>query len=159
MIFDETSGSNQGNTQKSGIFTFLATRKITGAITDFQRVSANPLLLPRWAARNWWSATGHIQTRNCWSYGHLHAFHPSLSVCSVDMVWHITKRQPPVQVDWLHWTRDLFPEPSSFIDELSARFENRLNLHPAEAVHPHEKAYSAMASALGQDPAEGNLFF
>ena len=160
LIFDENEWLQPRETspEKRDLYFFGYAQDYLAAITDYQRVSGKPALLPRWALGNWWS--------RYWTYSDQELLelidtftqlHIPLSVCIVDMDWHITKTGNSSS-GWTGytWNRDLFPEPEQFIDELHQRgLKTALNLHPAEGVHPHEEAYSAMASALGQDPAEG----
>jgi alpha-glucosidase (family GH31 glycosyl hydrolase) len=71
-----------------------------------------------------------------------------LSVCIVDMDWHLK--------GWTGytWNRALWPDPQGFIDWLHGRgIRTALNLHPSDGVGPHEEQYPAMAAALGQDAA------
>ena len=126
------------------------------AIKDHQKVSGKPGLLPRWALGNWWS--------RFWVYSDLDLislmddfqhYQIPLSVCIVDMDWHITN--PGNQSSgWTGytWDRELFPDPEGFLAELHQRkLKTALNLHPAEGVHPHEDAYPDMATRIGVDPA------
>ncbi|MEJ2748520.1 MAG: glycoside hydrolase family 31 protein, partial [Anaerolineae bacterium] len=84
-----------------------------------------------------------------------------LSVCIIDMDWHITDVKPvePPKGFFPGWTgytwnRDLFPDPDGFIAWLHEQgLKTALNLHPADGVQPHEAAYPAMARRMGIDPA------
>ncbi|MFZ1014233.1 MAG: TIM-barrel domain-containing protein, partial [Terracidiphilus sp.] len=52
------------------------------------------------------------------------------------------------------WNKTLFPDPDDFLARLHAEgLKVTLNLHPASGVEPWEKAYPAMARAMGIDPA------
>jgi alpha-glucosidase (family GH31 glycosyl hydrolase) len=78
----------------------------------------------------------------------------ALSVCIVDMDWHVTDTGNQSS-GWTGytWNRALFPDPPAFIAELHRRgLKTALNLHPAEGIHPHEAQYAALARALGLDP-------
>ncbi len=80
-----------------------------------------------------------------------------LSVCIVDMDWHIT-RTGNACTGWTGytWNRDLFPDPSGFLAWLHGQgLKVGLNLHPAEGIHPHEAQYPEMAQRMGIDPATG----
>ena len=125
-------------------------------LRDFAHVSGHAPLLPRWALGNWWS--------RYWAYsanellGLMDEFRDHqvpLSVCIVDMDWHITKTGNKSS-GWTGytWNRDLFPDPQAFIAALHQRgLKTALNLHPADGIHPHEEQYPEMAARLGVDPA------
>ena len=122
------------------------------ALSDFQKIAGPVPLLPKWALGNWWS--------RYWEYTHdeltqliqdfeQHAI--PLSVCIIDMDWHITN----TGTGWTGytWNRNLFPNPIETIDFLHEhRLKTSLNLHPALGVHPHEEQYPAFARFMGVDP-------
>ena len=124
------------------------------AIREYQDISGRPGLIPRWALGNWWS--------RYWAYTQkelldlMQEFSEKsipLSVCIVDMDWHITQTGN-TSSGWTGytWNRQLFPDPQGFIQALHAQnLKTALNLHPAEGVHPHEEQYPAFAQALGLD--------
>ncbi len=127
-------------------------------LRDFVRVAGRVPVPPRWMLGNWWS--------RYWAYsqaelvGLMEEFKQRgipLSVCIVDMDWHITETGNRC-TGWTGytWNRSLFPDPEAFLDDLHAMgLHVALNLHPAEGVHPHEQQYQEMAIALGIDPASG----
>ena len=161
LIFDENEWLQPRETtpEKKDLYFFGYAQDYLSAITDYQRVSGKPDLLPRWALGNWWS--------RYWAYSdndllalmdEFSQRHIPLSVCIVDMDWHITKTGN-ASSGWTgySWNRELFPEPTRFIEELHQRgLKTALNLHPAEGIHPHEEAYPTMAAELGQDPSAGS---
>ena len=125
-------------------------------LQDFARVAGPAPMLPRWSLGNWWS--------RYWAYSadellalmdEFHAHDTPLSVCIVDMDWHITDTGN-TSSGWTGytWNRELFPDPPGFIAELHRRgMKTALNLHPADGVHPHEEKYPALAAEMGIDPA------
>jgi len=127
-------------------------------LRDLRRVAGPAPLIPRWALGNWWS--------RYWAYSQeelqalmleFQAHSVPLSVCIVDMDWHITQTGNSCS-GWTGytWNRELFPDAEGFIAWLHANgLRTALNLHPAEGVHPHECAYEEMARAVGIDPACG----
>jgi len=159
LVFDENEWlqPRECAPEKKDLYFFGYAQDYLAAISDYQLISGRPGLLPRWALGNWWS--------RYWAYSdqelldlmdEFKQHHIPLSVCIVDMDWHIT-RTGNASSGWTGytWNRELFPQPAKFIDELHQRgLKTALNLHPAEGVHPHEAAYAGMASELGQDPAE-----
>ena len=79
-----------------------------------------------------------------------------LSVCIVDMDWHITDTGNDSS-GWTGytWNRELFPDAQRFIAWLHEQgLRTALNLHPADGVYPHEEQYARMAQTLGVDPAQ-----
>ncbi len=160
LIFDENEWLQPRETapEKRDLYFFGYAQDYLAAITDYQLISGKPGLLPRWALGNWWS--------RYWAYSDqdlldlmdtFKEYQIPLSVCIVDMDWHVTKTGN-ASSGWTGytWNRKLFPEPPEFIAELHQRgLKTALNLHPAEGVHPHEDAYPAVAAELGQNPVEG----
>lgn len=125
-------------------------------LRDFCQVSGQVPLLPRWVLGNWWS--------RYWEYsagellGLMQEFRENrvpLSVCIVDMDWHITDTGN-ASSGWTGytWNRDLFPDPPGFIQALhKLNLKTALNLHPALGVYPHEEQYPEMAERMGIDPS------
>jgi alpha-glucosidase (family GH31 glycosyl hydrolase) len=126
------------------------------AIQDFYRVSGRTPLIPRYILGNWWSrywAYTQDELTNLMRDFQSHEI--PLSVCIVDMDWHITATGNDSS-GWTGytWNRKLFPNPARFIAWLHEQgLRTALNLHPADGVFPHEEQYPAMAQALGVDPA------
>jgi len=160
LVFDENEWLKPRETspEKRDLYFFGYAQDYLSAITDYQRISGKPGLLPRWALGNWWSRFWPYSDRELLDL--MDAFTQQqipLSVCIVDMDWHITNTGNSSS-GWTGytWNRKLFPNPTKFIEELHQRgLKTALNLHPAEGVHTHEEAFPAMAAALGQDPSEG----
>jgi alpha-glucosidase (family GH31 glycosyl hydrolase) len=125
-------------------------------LRDYAQVAGPTPLLPRWVLGNWWS--------RYWAYSanelqdlmtDFRAHEVPLSVCIVDMDWHLVDVGPGVN-GWTGytWNRELFPDPPAFLSWLRAQgLRTALNLHPALGVRPYEAAYPAMARRLGLDPA------
>lgn len=161
LIFDDQEWLQPRVTspEKRDLYFFGYAQDYLAAITEYQNISGKPGLLPRWALGNWWSRYWAYSDRDLLDLMDAFTEHQiPLSVCIIDMDWHITKTGNSSS-GWTgySWNRQLFPDPGLFISELHQRgLKTALNLHPAEGVHPHEDAYPAMAKELGQDPSEGN---
>jgi alpha-glucosidase (family GH31 glycosyl hydrolase) len=124
-------------------------------LRDFSQVAGKTPLIPRYILGNWWS--------RYWKYSDqelldlMRAFKDRkipLSVCIVDMDWHVTKTGN-TSSGWTGytWNRELFPNPEDFIAELhEIGLKTALNLHPAEGMHPHEAQYPEFAEFMGLDP-------
>ena len=126
------------------------------ALKDFTRFAGKMPLPPRYAFGYWWS--------RYWAYsdGQLRAlvddfrrYDIPLEVLVIDMDWHYTT---PGKGGWTGWTWNewLFPDHARLLSDLNRQgLKVTLNLHPADGVASYEKAYPAMAQALGMDPAKG----
>jgi len=125
-------------------------------LQEFAQVTGSAPMLPRWALGNWWS--------RYWAYsadellGLMDEFianNVPLSVCIVDMDWHLTDTGN-ASSGWTGytWNRELFPDPPAFIAELHKRnLKTALNLHPADGIYPHEEKYAEIAVIMGIDPS------
>lgn len=114
-------------------------------LRDYFALSGSVPLLPRWALGNWWSRYwAYTQDELTQLMRDFHQHDVPLSVCIIDMDWHLD--------GWTgySWNRDLFPQPAQFLDWLHEQgLHTALNLHPADGVGPHEEMYEAMAKRLG----------
>jgi Glycosyl hydrolases family 31/Domain of unknown function (DUF5110) len=125
-------------------------------LRDFCCIGGPVPLIPRWALGNWWS--------RYWAYSQaeleqlmrdFQAHDVPLSVCIIDMDWHITQTGNESS-GWTGytWNHDLFPDSPGLLKWLHQQnLRVALNLHPAEGVHPHEAQYPEMARRMGIDPA------
>jgi alpha-glucosidase (family GH31 glycosyl hydrolase)/putative sterol carrier protein len=158
LVFDESGWlkPRQAPAGYRDLYFFGYGQDAAGCLQEFARVAGPAPLIPRWALGNWWS--------RYWAYsdaellGLMDEFKANdvpLSVCIVDMDWHLTQTGS-VASGWTGytWNRDLFPDPPKFIAALHERgLKTALNLHPADGVYPHEEMYAQMAADLGVDPA------
>ncbi len=158
LVLDESGALTNRHADEAyrDIYFFGYAQDYLSAIREYQQVAGKPGLTPRWALGNWWS--------RYWAYTQqeltdlmldFQQHKIPLSVCIVDMDWHITKTGNS-STGWTGytWNKQLFPDPSSFLDFLHQNnLKTALNLHPAEGVHPHEAQYEDMARAVGIDPA------
>ncbi len=136
------------------------------ALGDFVRVAGRIPLPPRFAFGVWWS--------RYWAYSDqdldqlVRGFRLNstpLDVLVIDMDWHINeqqleqaheKDQSGQGLGWTGytWNRLLFPDPDLFLKQMRQRgLKITMNLHPASGIQPWEKEYTAMALAMGIDPA------
>jgi alpha-glucosidase (family GH31 glycosyl hydrolase) len=137
-------------------------RDYTAGLQDFVQVAGPVPLPPRWALGNWWSRYwAYTQTELLALMDAFRRHAVPLSVCIVDMDWHLTDVGPYDDLighgsGWTGytWNRALFPDPDRFIAALHEMgLRTALNLHPADGVRPHEAMYPAMAARMGVDPA------
>ncbi len=125
------------------------------ALNDYMKIAGPVPMIPRYILGNWWSRYweySQAELTNLMLEFKQHEI--PLSVCIVDMDWHITKTGNQSS-GWTGytWNRDLFPDPRGFINTLhNLGLKTALNLHPADGVWPHEEQYARMAKRLGIDP-------
>jgi alpha-glucosidase (family GH31 glycosyl hydrolase) len=124
-------------------------------LRDYFALTGPVPLLPRWALGNWWSRYwAYTQEELTQLMQDFQAHDVPLSVCIIDMDWHLE--------GWTGytWNRDLFPEPEQFLNWLHEQgLKTALNLHPADGVGPHEAMYEAMAKQLGLEANGKNIPF
>lgn len=123
-------------------------------LRDFCRIAGTVPLIPRWVLGNWWS--------RYWAYSQdelrevVEGFRRNgipLSVCIIDMDWHLVENPHTSGWTGYTWNRKLFPEPEKFLGWLHEQgLKIALNLHPHDGIHPHESAYAEIASELEIDP-------
>ena len=125
-------------------------------LQDYFRLSGNTPLLPRFAFGNWWSRFfAYSDVSYLALMKRFQEENIPLSVAVLDMNWHITDVTPGEGKGWtgFSWNTDLFPKPDAFIKNLhELGLKVTLNLHPAEGIQPHEKAYAEAAAVLKRDP-------
>ncbi|MBE2223646.1 MAG: SCP2 sterol-binding domain-containing protein [Anaerolineae bacterium] len=128
---------------------------VDACLQDFARVAGPAPMIPRWALGNWWSRFwAYSDTELLGLMDEFKAHNVPLSVCIVDMDWHI-RDTGNTSSGWTGytWNRTLFPDPPAFITALHERgLKTALNLHPADGVYPHEAQYAEMAETMGIDP-------
>ena len=160
LLFDEYGWltPRDPDSTRVDLYFFGHGRDYKAALADFRAVAGPVPLLPRWALGNWWS--------RYWDYTDaelrklildFEAHAVPLSVCIIDMDWHITDTGNDSS-GWTGytWNRDLFPDPDATLEFIHQHgLKTALNLHPADGVWPHEDAYAAFAEQMGQDPEAG----
>ena len=165
LVFDESGWLTPRNTpvRKYGVrntqydlYFFGYGTDYTSCLRDFTAVAGKIPMFPRYILGNWWS--------RYWEYTQdelktlmedFRAHDIPLSVCIIDMDWHITKTGNASN-GWTGytWNRGLFPDPQGFIRWLHEQgLRTALNLHPAKGIFPHEEQYKEMAEWMGIDPA------
>ena len=149
LIFDPsgwlTRRSTSGNID---LYFFGFGNEFAECLRDFTKIAGPIPLIPRYLLGNWWS--------RYWTYTQaelqtlVENFRKNdvpLSVCMVDMDWHVTKTGNEAS-GWTGytWNRDLFPDPPGFVSWLHNQgLKTALNLHPAEGIYPHEDQFAEMA--------------
>jgi hypothetical protein len=128
----------------------------SACLADFSRVAGAIPMVPRYILGNWWSRYhAYAQAELQSLMEDFRALEIPLSVCIIDMDWHITQTGNESN-GWTGytWNRKLFPDPHGFIEWLHNQgLRTALNLHPAKGIYPHEEQYEQMALWMGIDPA------
>jgi alpha-glucosidase (family GH31 glycosyl hydrolase) len=159
LVFDESGwlGPRDSSKQDSiDLYFFGYGHDIDALLRDYTRIAGEIPMIPRYILGNWWSRYwAYTQDELQSLVQEFHARDLPLSVCIVDMDWHITKTGNE-SMGWTGytWNRELFPDPQGLIAWLHSQgLRTALNLHPAAGVHPHEEQYEVMAKWMGIDPA------
>lgn len=125
-------------------------RNYRTALLDYTRVAGRIPLPPRFVFGAWWS--------RYWAYTDAELrqlvtdFQKNdvpLDVLVIDMDWHLD--------GWTgySWNPKYFPDPDGFLKWVHAQgLRATLNLHPADGVGKHEKAFPEVAKAMGLDPTK-----
>lgn len=155
LIFNDQGWLEERPSQQPDLYFFAYGKDFKAGLADYTKLTGPIPMIPRYILGNWWS--------RYWAYTEeelknlMLEFKENevpLSVCIVDMDWHITKTGNQSS-GWTGytWNRELFPNPKRFIDWLhSEGLRTALNLHPAEGIHSHEATYPQMAEWMGKDP-------
>ncbi|HSH02798.1 MAG TPA: TIM-barrel domain-containing protein [Anaerolineae bacterium] len=124
-------------------------------LKEYTKISGPVPLIPRWILGNWWSRYwAYTQDELTNLMRDFRAHHIPLSVCIIDMDWHLVDVDPQY-VGWTGytWNKELFPDPKGFMKWLHEQgLYTALNLHPAAGVQPYEDIYPRMAEWMGVDP-------
>jgi alpha-glucosidase (family GH31 glycosyl hydrolase) len=167
LVFDESGWLEPRPTQTLRVFKTLRVSSkdlyffgygsdIAACLRDFTHISGPIPMIPRYILGNWWSRYWAYTQEDLKSLmEEFRAKEIPLSVCIVDMDWHITKTGNSSD-GWTGytWNRKLFPDPNGFVQWLHDQgLHTALNLHPARGIHPHEQQYEALAKWMGIDPA------
>ena len=155
LVFNDSGWLEPRTIAQKDLYFFGYDTDATACLEDFTRIAGPIPMIPRYILGNWWSRYWEYTQDGLQSL--MQDFRSRdipLSVCIVDMDWHITKTGNKSD-GWTGytWNRDLFPDPQAFIRWLHEQgLRTALNLHPARGIHPHEEQYDAMAKWMGIDP-------
>ncbi len=112
---------------------------------------------PRYVLGNWWSKYWNYTDQQLLeTVDHFSAMNIPLSVCIIDMDWHLTEIPGhDYRYGWTGYTPDprYFPDFEGFIKALHSRnIKTSVNLHPAQGIRPHEMQYNAFCEWMGINP-------
>ena len=159
LVFGEDGWLEQrAQPENLDLYLFAYGHDYAACLQDFTQIAGRQPLIPRWILGNWWSRYWAYQADELLDLmEEFKANETPLSVCIVDMDWHLTNTGN-ASSGWTGytWNRELFPDPPAFLQALHRLgLRTALNLHPAEGVYPHEEAYAEFARRVGRDPASG----
>lgn len=159
LVFDKKgwlTARDKSQARSLDLYFFGYGHDVAGLLKDYTKVTGSIPMIPRYILGNWWSRYwAYTQDELQTLMQEFRSRDLPLSVCIVDMDWHITKTGN-TSSGWTGytWDRELFPDPQGFINWLHSQgLRTALNLHPALGIHPHEEQYEAMAKWMGLDPA------
>lgn len=148
---------NETKVKKIDIYFFGYGSDYLGCLRDYYKITGKTPMIPRFVLGNWWS--------RYWEYSEselkilvdtFSTYKIPLSVCIIDMDWHLVKIEKKYGNGWTGytWNPELFPDPSGLLKWLHERqLKVALNLHPALGIRAHESCYSAVADFMGVNKA------
>eukprot|EP01103_Thecamoeba_quadrilineata_P016377 TRINITY_DN5458_c0_g1_i1.p1 TRINITY_DN5458_c0_g1~~TRINITY_DN5458_c0_g1_i1.p1 ORF type:complete len:1065 (+),score=195.19 TRINITY_DN5458_c0_g1_i1:83-3196(+) len=135
------------------LYFFQYGKDYQAALDVFFRLSGSVPLVPRYILGNWWSKWWAYSDKELESLmGEFEEREIPLSVCVVDMDWHLVGEGDPENPGWTGytWNNTLFPNPEHFVKKMHEKgLRVTLNLHPASGVYPHEEMYEEFAKFMG----------
>lgn len=135
-------------------------RDYLACLEDFYHLCGRMPMLPRYALGNWWSRYhAYTQEEYLALMDRFEREKIPFSVAVLDMDWHYVYLDEQYGSGWTGytWNEELFPDHVSMLRNLHERgMHVTLNIHPADGVRAYEKAYPAMAEALGMDASKGD---
>jgi len=156
LVFNETGWLTPRESSQKDLYFFGYGADYAACLRDFTRISGPIPMIPRYILGNWWSRYwAYTQAELKTLMEDFRSHEVPLSVCVIDMDWHITKTGNSSN-GWTGytWNRELFPDPNGFIGWLHDQgLRTALNLYPAKGIHPHEQQYEQMAKWMGIDPS------
>ncbi|MCX6971153.1 MAG: DUF5110 domain-containing protein [Verrucomicrobia bacterium] len=156
LVFNERGFLLARETSGSDLYFFGYGTDYAACLRDYYRLCGNVPLPPKFALGLWWSKWWPYTDQGLLGIiGEFATHGVPLSICVVDMDWHIVFNEHHTGWTGYTWNPHYFADPEKFFAAIHAQGVHAcLNLHPHEGVAPHEKAYAAMARRLGYDPAE-----
>jgi len=160
VVFEngEIVGTNQDT---NDLYLFAYGRDYTSCLKDFYRISGKTPLIPRYALGNWWSRYWtYTDSELCDLVRNFQQRDIPLSVCIIDMDWHITDVPQELGGGWTGytWNKDLFPDPTKTMNWLKEQgLAVSLNLHPADGIRPFDDCYNDVCQTMGLDPKDEQI--
>src|SRR5450759_3490396 len=135
LVFDQNGWLNNRQVQGAlDLYFFGYNHDYQGCLNDYAKVSGRTPVIPRWVLGNWWSRYWPYRQEELKALIEDFRQHEvPLSVCIIDMDWHITKTGNESS-GWTGytWNKELFQEPFAFIDPRCTRAYFDVLHHPME---------------------------
>jgi alpha-glucosidase (family GH31 glycosyl hydrolase) len=155
----QQDGSIRPRTSHNTDMIFIASRDDFKEVHgEMQKFMGSVPKFPRYVLGNWWSKYWNYTDKELLeTVDHFKAMNIPLSVCIVDMDWHLTDiKGHDYGYGWTGYTANpkYFPDFEGFIRQLHHRkIKTSVNLHPALGIRPHESQYAEFCAWMGIDPA------
>ncbi|QVK18410.1 DUF5110 domain-containing protein [Mycoplasmatota bacterium] len=156
LLFNEDSWVEPRQNDNLDFYYFGYGHNYKACIQFFHEMSGKTPLLPRYVFGNWWSR--YYEYTEDSLKGLIESFEKNdipLSVCVIDMDWHVTDIPKELGNGWTGytWNNNLFPNPKGMLDYLKNKnLKVTLNLHPALGIRAHEDCYNDVTEFMGVDP-------
>ncbi len=158
LVFDENYWVTKREQNNKDLYFFGYEKEFLKCLSDFYAVSGKTPLIPRYILGNWWSRYWEYtepELKELISNFEKHKI--PLSVCIIDMDWHLVKIDKKYGRGWtgFTWNKEFFPDPQRMLKWLHDQNLNiALNLHPALGIRAHEDCYEDVADFMGVEKAD-----
>lgn len=151
LVFNENGWLEPRSMPQKDHYFFGYGQDIPACLRDFTFVSGEIPMIPRYILGNWWSRYwAYTQHELQFLMQDFRAHDVPLSVCIVDMDWHLTKTGNTSD-GWTGytWDRKLFPDPPAFIRWLHQQgLRTALNL-PSSKRHSSTRTTVRATGTMG----------
>ncbi len=168
LVFNEHGWLEERKTSGEDLYFLGFGHNYQDCLKEYCLIAGKVPMIPRWILGNWWSRYWEYTQESLQLLMEKFEFHDiPLSVCIVDMDWHIVNIQEYLKEhsteDWQNakfhegwtgftWNEEFFPDYPSFLQSLHDKhLRIALNLHPASGIASHECQYKRVAEALEID--------
>ncbi len=155
LVFNEDSWVEPRSNDNIDLYYFGYGHHYKACIQFFHEMSGKTPMIPRYAFGNWWSRYYEYTEESLKDLiVNFERSNIPLSVCVIDMDWHLTHIPSKYGIGWTGytWNQQLFPDPKGMLEFIHDKnLKVTLNLHPADGIRPHEACYNDVAKFMGVD--------
>ncbi|MCP4764143.1 MAG: DUF5110 domain-containing protein [archaeon] len=155
LVFNENYWIQSRESDGIDIYFFGYGQNYIECLKAYYSISGKTPLIPRYILGNWWSRYWEYDEKELKELIETFQTHKiPLSVCIIDMDWHLVKIDPKYGRGWTGytWNQELFPDPEGMLSWLHEKnLKVSLNLHPADGIKAHEDCYNEVADFLNID--------
>lgn len=149
------------NKNEYDLYFFGYEKDYTQCIKDYYLISGKTPLIPKYVFGNWWSRYwNYTDTELQQVIENFQERDIPLSVCIIDMDWHITDVPQELRGGWTGytWNTDYFKDPTGFMTWLKTQgLKVSLNLHPADGIRPYDDCYKDVCNRMGINPSSEQI--